>query len=442
MSVPKVSVVIPTFNRCELVQLAIDSVLSQTFQDLEIIVVDDGSTDGTDQALQKYGSQIKYVFQDNAGESVAREQGVALSSGEYIAFLDSDDIWLPEKLARQIDVLITHPRVGFVYCWAYMIDSRGSHLPRPPLGYGLNPSVMTLGQLLENNYIVAPGSSLVIRREVYDAAHGYDQMIQFAEDWDLCLRLAVRHEFACVAIPLVEVRLHTRGWLQKRDNLERMLDDHLRIIDNFIQYLPAPTDELMRSATNSKANRYARVAFEHLAYGQTREGRERLEKACLLAPSAWANRDLFAQRAAEFATLLTYNGDEKTALAFIERTTASLPEPLRRAGVTRSLMLAHAHKVLADHYKLQANPGAVRRNAIRAVWQDPKWLLHRGVRSLLFRSLMGNVRAETDWPSHVPASPGISLIDIRAIRNPVLEHSSVDDTAGSVTTTTTERVHA
>lgn len=104
---PRVSVIIPTYNRREYVQEAIDSALAQTFTDYEIIVIDDGSTDGTSEALQaRYGNRIHYEWQENQGESVARNRGIELARGEYIAFLDSDDLWHPEKLAKQI--------IGFV----------------------------------------------------------------------------------------------------------------------------------------------------------------------------------------------------------------------------------------------------------------------------------------------------------------------------------------
>ena len=103
-----ISVIIPTFNRVEFISEAIDSVLSQTYSNFEIIVVDDGSTDNTKQLLTKYGSRITYDFQENKGVSSARNKGLDIAKGEWIAFLDSDDIWLPEKLSLQMQDLEQH----------------------------------------------------------------------------------------------------------------------------------------------------------------------------------------------------------------------------------------------------------------------------------------------------------------------------------------------
>jgi glycosyltransferase involved in cell wall biosynthesis len=442
MSRPSVSVIIPTYNRRELVQMAIDSVLGQTYQDFELIVVDDGSSDGTDQALAKYGNRIEYLYQENAGESAARQRGVEHAQGDLLAFLDSDDVWLPEKLNKQLNAFLTYPDIGYAYCWAYTIDSGGTRIPLPPLGYGLSLREISLGQLLENNLIVAPGSSLVVERNVYNDVKGFDNTIQFAEDWDLCLRLAAKYRFVCVPIPLVEVRIHDRGWLQKRENLERMLNDHLCIIDRFIRSLARPTNGIVQNSITSKANRYARVAFEHLAYSETNEGRARLKQACELSPDTWGDRDIFTQRAAEFSALLVLNGGENAALAFIERTTASLPEPLLDAGVTRSRMFAQAHKVLADYFGLLGNSGAVRRNALRAIRYDPQRLLHRGLRSLLLRSLVGAIQTDPSWISHLADPPDIHLIDIRVTSDSALGRDKAPNDIWSVTHALAEQANS
>ncbi len=112
---PTVSVIIPTYNRRAYVQEAIDSVLAQTYTDYEIIVIDDGSTDGTGEALrERYGDKIIYEWQENQGLSAARNRGIESSRGQYIALLDSDDLWMPEKLERQVACLSQHPEVAMV----------------------------------------------------------------------------------------------------------------------------------------------------------------------------------------------------------------------------------------------------------------------------------------------------------------------------------------
>ena len=123
---PKVSVIIPAYNCAHYICHAVDSVLAQTFPDFELVVVDDGSTDNTRELLKQYGSQIKYIYQQNKDMTAARNTGINHSSGEYIAFLDSDDIWLANKLERQIVLLDQAPEVGLVYCWHYYIDPAGN----------------------------------------------------------------------------------------------------------------------------------------------------------------------------------------------------------------------------------------------------------------------------------------------------------------------------
>jgi glycosyltransferase involved in cell wall biosynthesis len=112
---PKVSVLIATYNRARMLGAAIDSVLAQSYQDFELIVVDDGSTDGTRELVaRRYGSAVRYIYQENRGRSEARNTGIKAARGDFFAFLDSDDAWLPEKLARQVRLLEQRPQIGIV----------------------------------------------------------------------------------------------------------------------------------------------------------------------------------------------------------------------------------------------------------------------------------------------------------------------------------------
>ena len=122
MAISKVSVAIPTYNRAHYICETIDSVLVQTYKDYEIIVVDDGSTDNTREILKRYGGKIKYFYQANQGQASAWNYAVSQSSGEYIAFLDDDDLWFPEKLERQVEVLDKNPDLGFVCSESYVFS--------------------------------------------------------------------------------------------------------------------------------------------------------------------------------------------------------------------------------------------------------------------------------------------------------------------------------
>lgn len=124
----KVTVIIPTFNRARLVREAIDSVLAQTFRDLEVVVIDDGSTDDTEFALRQYGSAIRYVKQDNRGLNAARHRGLEMARGDYIGLLDSDDMWCPFKAALDVAILDAHPRAAIVFSDFYVLKPDGRRL--------------------------------------------------------------------------------------------------------------------------------------------------------------------------------------------------------------------------------------------------------------------------------------------------------------------------
>lgn len=185
---PAVSVVIPTFQRRGLVARALDSVRAQTFRDYEVIVVDDGSTDGTDAAIAARGDAIRYVRQENQGLSAARNAGIALSNGDLVAFLDSDDRWLPRHLELTTAVFARHPEA--VLC---------STSPRFEIGGRQSPADATLvdalpALLVEN--VVGHPSSITIRREALAATGGFDPRFRMMEGWEHWLRLAAVGPFA------------------------------------------------------------------------------------------------------------------------------------------------------------------------------------------------------------------------------------------------------
>lgn len=127
-----VSVIIPAYNSETFITKAIDSVLSQSYPHIETIVVDDGSTDHTARVVRSYGDRIKYVYQDNQGHAKARNRGLQESRGEYCAFLDADDCWLPQKVELQVDILERNPDTGITHCNHTKIDEQGRIIPSFP----------------------------------------------------------------------------------------------------------------------------------------------------------------------------------------------------------------------------------------------------------------------------------------------------------------------
>lgn len=185
---PRVSVIIPAFNHNRFIGQAIESVLNQNFSSLEIIVVDDGSIDETATAVQKYSHRICYIRQSHAGVSAARNRGLSLSHGEYIVFLDSDDIFLPHKLAQQVAYLDAHPTIGGVHSGWRLIDKDGR-----PLGevkpWQVAPRLDLKTWLLWKPVLLG---AMMLRRDWLERSTGFDPQLQQAEDVDLLWRLSLQ----------------------------------------------------------------------------------------------------------------------------------------------------------------------------------------------------------------------------------------------------------
>ena len=230
-----VSVVIPTFNRCSLVQQAIDSALAQTYPDIEIIVVDDGSTDETPRIIPaKYGDQIRYIWQENAGLSAARNHGLRLAQGEYVAFLDSDDLWLPEKLRRQVAEMEKHPEAGAVLTQARYIDINGKVLNgRYVIGGKISPDDLTWQKQIFRA-LPCGGSTALIRRDAFLKMGGFREDIHYGEDGEAWLRFATQYSVLWQAEPLALIRTHVgaQGKLLAPAILQNKLHDRFAILES------------------------------------------------------------------------------------------------------------------------------------------------------------------------------------------------------------------
>lgn len=200
---PRVSVVIPAYNAAWCVARAIDSVLAQSFRDFELIVVDDGSTDATAEVLSRYGSALQIISKPNGGMSSARNAGIGAAKGYYVAFLDADDRWLPEKLARQLELLEKHPDLAFCAAVATLEDPTGMKIGEWR-GHAGSPAGVS--EVFSNHGAVAGGASAVVaKRHLVAELGGFDETLAGAEDTDLWIRLAGRGGFACIEAPLVIV---------------------------------------------------------------------------------------------------------------------------------------------------------------------------------------------------------------------------------------------
>ena len=202
----KVSVIIPNYNYSRFVCEAVDSALAQTYQDKEVIVIDDGSTDNSIELLAKYGNTIRLIEQPNAGVCAARNNGVAVSSGELVAFLDADDVWMPTKLEKQVEQFKKDPAIVLSHVGVLDIDADGNILAAHT--DGMSGKVCTDMLLFERPVILGACSGAMWPKTVFESVGGFDSRLSTAADWDLCFRTARQGKVAFVPETLFKYRLH------------------------------------------------------------------------------------------------------------------------------------------------------------------------------------------------------------------------------------------
>ena len=200
---PTVSVVIPLYNAADTIVKAVESALAQTLSDIEVIVVDDGSTDtslSTVGALDD--SRLRVLSFDNAGAPAARNRGIAAAHSDLIALLDADDYWQPEKLVDQVAALAQHPEAALAYSWSDYVDQQGDYMCPGKRDVVKGDPESTYAKLLVSNFL-ENGSTPLIRKSALDEVGGFDESLPSAQDLDLYLKIAARYAF--VTIPKVQV---------------------------------------------------------------------------------------------------------------------------------------------------------------------------------------------------------------------------------------------
>jgi glycosyltransferase involved in cell wall biosynthesis len=217
---PTVSVVVATYNYARFLIDALESILRQTFSDYEVLVIDDGSSDDTAAVVQPFlaDPRVHYYRTRHLGQSGAKNTGIRLARAPLLAFLDADDLWLPDKLARQVALVGAEPELAVVHTRRLLIDEKGRELEyeQPEMPRGL-----VLPELFRDNFVCF--SSVLARREVVEAAGGFDERLPLAIDYDLWLRIARQHCFDHIDEPLVCYRTG-------HANLSRRIEERLAAV--------------------------------------------------------------------------------------------------------------------------------------------------------------------------------------------------------------------
>ncbi|WP_254568610.1 glycosyltransferase [Oscillatoria sp. HE19RPO] len=252
---PTISVIIPAYNAEKTIQETIESVLNQTFQDFELIIINDGSTDKTLEIISNLSdSRIKVFSFPNSGAQKSRNRGISLATGEYLSFIDADDLWTPDKLEMQLKALKNNPEAGVAYSWTDYIDESGQRLPG---GQYFKITNHVYERLLLGDFI-GSGSNPLIRKEAFLAVGTFDESLVGGQDWEMWIRLASKYQFTVVKRPQILYRQSAHSWSV---NLERQEKGYNQVIEKSLANAPEPIQKLRKQIL---ANRYKFLTFDAL----------------------------------------------------------------------------------------------------------------------------------------------------------------------------------
>src|SRR5919202_2122484 len=282
---PLISVVIPVYNGEKTIKETIESVLNQTFSDFELIVINDGSQDSTLEIVSGIQDPRLKVFSfTNAGLSASRNRGVSQATGEYISFLDADDLWTPDKLESQLKALQANPQAAVAYSWTDYIDESNQFL-RQGGRITVNGNIyanLLMTDLLEN------GSNPLICKQTLAEVGGFDESLKAAEDWDMWLRIAARYHFVVVPSPQI---LYRQSSQSMSSNVSKQEAECLKVLERAYKQAPESLQHLKK---RSLANLYKYLTFKALE--GTPEPRRSLVAARLLWHAVSYDRVLLRRR--------------------------------------------------------------------------------------------------------------------------------------------------
>lgn len=228
----KVSIIIPTYNSAKTIESTIASIQQQSFTDWELIIIDDGSPDNTVDVIKNIDEpRIKLFVYENGGVGTARNRGIAQAQGEFIAFLDADNLWTQDKLALQVEALNNHPQAKVAYSWTSFIDEKGKLLFS---GAALSYQGNIYEYLLLTNFLLS-GSNILVHRDVLPVVEGFKPDMPYAADWDFYLRLARNFDF--VVVPKYQI-LYRQSCGSMSSKIEELKQQSLQVIDEAFQAAP------------------------------------------------------------------------------------------------------------------------------------------------------------------------------------------------------------
>ncbi|MEJ7861509.1 MAG: glycosyltransferase [Pyrinomonadaceae bacterium] len=269
---PLVSIIIPGYNRAEYIAETIESVLAQTYRNIEIIVVDDGSTDNTREIVAEYLPKVQYIWQENSERGASRNHGLRLAKGEFISFLDSDDLWLPNKIESDLEFFNKNLSFGVIHTDAIQIDANGNKL-KLLKRKGFQGRITA--KLLEDNFILM--ATHLARTQVIREIGGFreERQLSGSEDWEMWVRLSTVTDFAYLPKATTKIRTHEANTMSDAGGMNNSMDYALEIFRNS-KYLTAKQKKIL-----SKTKAYVSLinAINYCSVKESRKAATFLKRA-------------------------------------------------------------------------------------------------------------------------------------------------------------------
>jgi len=376
-----VSVIIPTYNRSKILRATLESVLAQTYPAIEVIVVDDGSTDDTAATVESYTGRVRYVKQANRGVEMARNKGIRVSSGDYLNFLDDDDLMMPTKIERQMEILDSQPQVGLVHCGYHYIDQDGNHMETT----GRLPEGDVRKQLVWGCFPWSGGP--LIRRECFDHI-GEDEHRDWYGDWGMWLRIALAgYPFACVQEPLGYYRM-VQGSMtdDKVADAERLV---FSILDQVFANWQLP-DDIVAEKNQIYGGWHFWISCRYYIGGYWDDAQRNLAATLTLRPELLEHPEDLLQLFYWDATsprVRIYD-----PVKFINDIFDHLPPIAEPIHPYRSRLLSQVNIACAFQDYFAGHRRTVPQRVLAAVRHHPSLLKNRGVVSILVKSLPALMR--------------------------------------------------
>jgi len=276
---PIISIIVPAYNAERTILKTIESIQQQTFSNFELIVINDGSADRTLEVLDTVKDhRLKIFSYQNGGVSVARNRGIAHATGEFITFLDPDDLWTADKLELQLAALQQHPEAGVAYSWTHYMDEQGEYFHADePITFEGN----VYADLLVK-YFLSNGSNPLIRRQALESVGGFDPALTHAEDWDFYLRLAARWLFVVVPKPQI---LYRQSSSSASSKIEVMEKGALSVIEKAFQAAPLGFQPLKNQSLANLHQFLAHLYLKRISgAGGAKQASQKLQTAIRLNP--------------------------------------------------------------------------------------------------------------------------------------------------------------